>query len=406
MGKDEAGRRKGRSARWTLLPFLLLAGLGLGLASPNPARATTLLAVQARQAQSAVLLDFLLSAPAPWHLSHAHGQLRITLPQVHLALPVRPLFGAEPAPLSTLRTIESTTGCEIELAVSGECAYAAGLRGNHLLVALAPAHAAIDLAAALRHLRLGPAASPERAATLPFTPLLNQPAGASLVVIDPGHGGFDPGTRAANGLLEKDLALTLSRKLAVALKQRGVRTLLTRDDDRYLSLPARTAIADRAGADLFVSIHLNWSPNPNAAGLQVYYLNNTTDRATLRLARMENRGQDTVPANGGLDYILSDLRQEYKATQSSALATGMEAAAVDRLRAQFGPEIHGLGAHRGSFYVLVGAAMPAVLVEGGFLSNSRETAHLMDPTYQQALVDGLAQTIVQYLNQNQSAGAL
>jgi len=402
MGDGRAGRSKGKSAPKALLP-LLLAGLGLAMASPTPACATiTLRAVHAHQVKSAVLLDFVLSAPAHWHLSRAHGQLRITLPQVVLALPVRPLFGAEPAPLSALRTIQATEGSEIELEVRGECDYAAGLRGDHLLVALAPANGGLDLAAALSHLRLTPAGALERAGGSAA-----EGSGAPLVVIDPGHGGFDPGTRAANGLLEKDLTLTLARKLAVALNQRGVRTLLTRDDDRYLTLPARTALADRAGADLFVSIHLNWSPNPSAAGLQVYYLNNTTDRATLRLARMENRSQGSaLPADGGLDYILSDLRQEYKADQSSTLAAEMEAATVDQLRAQFGPEIHGLGAHRGPFYVLVGAAMPAVLVEGGFLSNPRETARLMDPAYQQALVNGLAETIVRYLNQNLSAGAL
>ena len=211
-------------------------------------------------------------------------------------------------------------------------------------------------------------------------------------MVDPGHGGHDPGTRSEDGLLEKDLALQIARRLADALERRGVNAVLTRDRDMYLTLAQRTAIANRLSPELFVSVHLNWSPNPRTTGMEVYYLNNTTDRATIRLARMENAADNEVaPLDPNLNYILSDLRQQYKATQSALLAQVMEQQTVSALQAGFGNEIHGLGAKRGPFYVLVGPRIPAVLVECGFLSNAQEAQRLASAAYQQAIADGSGQ---------------
>ncbi len=227
------------------------------------------------------------------------------------------------------------------------------------------------------------------------------------MVVDPGHGGHDPGTRSADGLLEKDLALQIGRRLADALAQRGIRPVMTRERDEYLTLAQRTAIANRSGAELFVSIHLNWSPNPRTAGVEVYYLNNTTDRATIRLARMENAAGDAAAArDSNLNYILSDLRQQYKATESALLAEVMEEQTVDALRAAFGDRLAALGAKRGPFYVLVGPKIPAVLVECGFLSNPAQAHRLANPQYQQVLANALAASVVHYLNQDVTAGTL
>jgi N-acetylmuramoyl-L-alanine amidase len=228
-----------------------------------------------------------------------------------------------------------------------------------------------------------------------------------IVVVDAGHGGYDPGTRSEDGVLEKDLALAISRRLADSLKGRGVNAVLTRDRDEFLSLAQRTAIANQLSAELFVSIHLNWSPNPQTEGIEVYYLNNTTNRATIRLARMENAASGgQAPLDPGLNYILSDLRQQYKATESALLAQVMEQQTVSDLQTAFGDEIRGLGAKRGPFYVLVGPRIPAVLVECGFLSNSSEAGRLASAAYQQALADGLATSVVHYLNQDVTAGTL
>jgi N-acetylmuramoyl-L-alanine amidase len=231
--------------------------------------------------------------------------------------------------------------------------------------------------------------------------------GRPTVVVDAGHGGHDPGTRSEDGLLEKDLALQIARRVADALDRRGVNAVLTRDRDVFLTLAQRTAIANRLSPELFVSIHLNWSPNPQTTGVEVYYLNNTTNRATIRLARMENAADGgRAPLDPGLNYILSDLRQQYKATESALLAQTMEQETVSELQAGFGGEIRGLGAKRGPFYVLVGPRIPAVLVECGFLSNATEAQRLATAAYQQAIADGLAASVVHYLNQDVTAGTL
>jgi N-acetylmuramoyl-L-alanine amidase len=235
-----------------------------------------------------------------------------------------------------------------------------------------------------------------------------KPGGPVRVVIDPGHGGKDPGTEAAEAAPEKLIALQIAERLAATLSRNGIQTALTRDDDYFLSLAQRTQFANREGADLFVSIHLNSSPNPETNGLEVYYLNNTTDRATIRLARMENAlaAEDGAEPEPNLNYILSDLRQQYKATESAMLAQMIEEQTVSELQSSFGSEIRGLGAKKGPFYVLVGAHMPAVLVECGFLSNEEEARRLTSERYQDGLADGIATALLRYLNADVAAGTL
>ncbi|MGH7918227.1 MAG: N-acetylmuramoyl-L-alanine amidase family protein, partial [Candidatus Binataceae bacterium] len=228
-----------------------------------------------------------------------------------------------------------------------------------------------------------------------------------LVIIDPGHGGYDPGTKAGR-YAEKTLALQIAMRLQKALAARGIRTAMTRDHDVFISLAQRTALANRLGADLFVSIHLNSNPDAAAAGITTYYLNNTTDRATIRLARMENRsdGGYGLPHRANLNYILTDLRQQYKAIESASLARMIEADAVADVSHSVGIRVNALGARKGPFYVLVGPLMPAVLVECGFLSNPTEAALLATPSYQQALADGIADAVVRYLSAGAAMGNL
>jgi N-acetylmuramoyl-L-alanine amidase len=227
-------------------------------------------------------------------------------------------------------------------------------------------------------------------------------------MIDPGHGGYDPGTQSASGILEKDVALNISRRVLSALKTRGVRAQLTRDSDDFIALSERTRRANAADADLFVSIHLNSSPNPETTGIEVYYLNNTTDRATIRLARMENASVTaaSAPRDSNLNYILADLRQNYKANEAASLARTIDTQTVTDLDAQLGLEVNPLGAKMGPFYVLVGAHMPAVLVECGFLSNAYEAQRLASAQYQETLAQGIATAVVRYLSSDAAAGNL
>ena len=232
------------------------------------------------------------------------------------------------------------------------------------------------------------------------------------VMIDPGHGGKDPGARGVGGLHEKDVVLSISRLLEERLREDPTMEVhLTRRDDRYLSLEERTALANAVGADLFVSIHANASHNREARGIEVYYLNNTNNRGTLRLAAMENdvRWDPGDPglssAIPDLSYILSDLRQTYKVEESKTLAEELVSAMEEEVRHDY-PGAKGLGAKEGPFYVLVGAHMPCVLVETSFLTHPVEGARLKTLSYRRALAEGILSGIRTYLSRTTIAGTL
>ena len=232
------------------------------------------------------------------------------------------------------------------------------------------------------------------------------------VMLDPGHGGKDPGARGVGDIYEKDVVLSISRLVEARLREDPtIDVHLTRRDDRYLTLEERTALANAVGADLFISIHANASPNRGAHGIEVYYLNNTNNRGTLRLAAMENDVrwnpddpslQSAIP---DLSYILSDLRQTYKVEESKVLAQGLVHSMSESARASF-PGVQGLGAKEGPFYVLVGAYMPCVLVETSFLTHPVEGARLKTLAYREALADGIFQGIRSYLQQTSIARTL
>jgi len=237
-------------------------------------------------------------------------------------------------------------------------------------------------------------------------PWVGQDRARPLVAIDAGHGGFDPGTESASGVAEKSVALAIAQRLAAALAARGVDAELTRKEDQFLSLRQRTELANHAHADLFVSIHLNSSPDWNTSGIETYYLNNTTDRATIRLARIENGRDYGAAGQSNLNYILTNLRQDYKAHESSSLARMIEAEAAASIDTALGITVNALGAKMGPFYVLVGAEMPSVLVECGFLSNPREAQFLLQPGYQEALANGIALAIIHYFHADAAVGNL
>jgi N-acetylmuramoyl-L-alanine amidase len=236
-------------------------------------------------------------------------------------------------------------------------------------------------------------------------------ASAFRVVIDPGHGGKDPGARGGRGLDEKDVVLAVSKLLASKLRADGMEVVLTRTDDRFLSLEERTAFANAHGADLFLSVHANASTNRGLHGVEVYYLNNTDNRGTLRLAAMENnlrwdpgnpKLQSAIP---DLSYILSDLRQTYKVEESKQLAEQLQQSVLSRLRADY-ERVDDLGVKEGPFYVLVGAYMPCVLVEISFLTNPVEGARLGTSGYRRALAEGIREGIRHYVAQAKLAKTL
>ena len=394
----------------------------------------------------ALELHFNFHGATPRLTMQARGsELIIDLPGATTQLPPRPLFGQEVAPIKAVRiTNLGPAKAQIAIEVDGKTDYAIARLNHEIVLRLATAGTVRNIAApilvrnerrpapsepiasqsitkpAMEPVALTAASPPAEPAphpvvTLPRPQLASATdsdqavIGHPLVVIDPGHGGYDPGTSSESGIQEKDVALSIATKLQRALEARGFRAQMTRSSDVFIPLPERTKIANRAGADLFVSIHLNSSPNAATTGIEVYYLNNTTDRATIRLAKMENAGAPVSYGTGGgpnLNYILTDLRQQYKANEAASLARMIDAQAVATLDAGLGANVNALGAKMGPFYVLVGAHMPAVLVETGFLSNAGEAQRLNSPQYQELLANGIATAVAHYFNADVAVGNL
>lgn len=229
---------------------------------------------------------------------------------------------------------------------------------------------------------------------------------AMKIVLDPGHGGKDPGAIGVDGVAEKDVVLAIAQRLRARLAATpDVEVVLTRDSDVFLALEERTARANAEQADVFVSIHANASPNAGLSGVETYYLNNTNDRATIRLAEMEN-GLRSVTGNRQRErdvaLILSDLIQSYKIQESVLLAEQVQRDLVTTLDTHRTPA-NNLGVKRGPFYVLVGAGMPCVLVEVAFLTHPVEGGRLAQPDYQDTIAEGLLRGIRRFVENARAA---
>ncbi|HKQ61669.1 MAG TPA: N-acetylmuramoyl-L-alanine amidase, partial [Candidatus Polarisedimenticolaceae bacterium] len=234
------------------------------------------------------------------------------------------------------------------------------------------------------------------------TPPPPAPAGLRqvVVVVDPGHGGIELGATGAKGLQEKDVTLDLALRVKQALQPvAGLTVVLTRDEDRLVGLDERAAIANHNDAALFVSLHVNASPRAKAHGAETYYLSSdATDEDARTLAALENR----TPAAGGgasggeaarrdLDLILWDLAQNQSLKESGELAEAVQR----QLNRVAGTSDRGV--RQAPFRVLMGAAMPAILVEVGFITNPAEEEQLAAQTYRNQLADAIASAVRDYL---------
>ena len=214
------------------------------------------------------------------------------------------------------------------------------------------------------------------------------------IVIDPGHGGKDPGCWIG-GWYEKDITLSIARLLARKLRQRmGCEVFLTRDKDIFLSLEQRTAIANMKKADLFISLHVNAHKDHGIHGLETYFLNMATDQSAVLVAARENAASEKSISD--LQAILNDLMLNTKISESSRLAHHVQDAMVGGVRGVY-KNIKSLGVKQAPFYVLIGAEMPAVLVEVGFLTNPRERKRLVNRRYQQRIANGICDGIRSYI---------
>ncbi|MGB9893053.1 MAG: N-acetylmuramoyl-L-alanine amidase, partial [Candidatus Saccharicenans sp.] len=194
--------------------------------------------------------------------------------------------------------------------------------------------------------------------------------GVKRIVLDPGHGGSDPGCLSPSGMMEKDIALDLAKRLKILLETQGkFEVFLTRDSDITLPLEKRTAFANQKGADLFISIHLNASPRKNRTGVETFYLNFSPDPAVNELAAKENAS--STKNIGEMKLIVEKIIKNSKYEESRDLAEKIHRQLLQHLKQNFGPR-DDLGVKGGPFWVLIGSEMPAVLVETSHLSNKKE----------------------------------
>ncbi len=254
--------------------------------------------------------------------------------------------------------------------------------GRHrLLVLRAPDRVVVDVFAP----------PPPRSGSLPPLPPVLRPV--RTVIVDPGHGGHDPGASGLLGIREKRITLAVGRRLRDLLEARGFRVVMTRDRDRTLSLEERTAIAEGAGGDLFVSLHVNAAPRAAARGIETYYLDPSDGRHTVTVAARENgvsRKQVDV-----LQRTLAGLRVAAVSPQSRALARAVQESLVRTLRRRY-RRVDDLGAKPGPFYVLYLSSMPAVLVEMGFATNHIEARRLRSAEYHELVARALADALGAY----------
>ena len=222
--------------------------------------------------------------------------------------------------------------------------------------------------------------------------------GIRTIVIDPGHGGTESGALGSSGTAEKDLTLILAKTLKRHLERRmAVRVVLTRETDEDLPLQSRPAIANQNKADLFISLHLNSSYGTSAHGAETFILNpEASDAQAADTAAIENQATSEEGAAAGADplydlqLILWDMSQSHHLSESLRFATLIQEELNEAL------SLRDRGVKQAPFKVLMGAAMPAVLVELGFISNPREEAKLQDPAYRAQLVDSLVRAVSRY----------
>lgn len=222
-----------------------------------------------------------------------------------------------------------------------------------------------------------------------------KPGKIRRIVVDPGHGGHDPGAMNPDGTKEKDVVLEMGLRLAKKIREElGIDVVMTRSSDIFIPLEERTAIANKVNADLFISIHANSSLSKSAAGIETYYLNLAkTEKAARVAARENNTSLDKVNL---LQAILFDLMANYKLNDSARLADDVQKNLYRKIDKQFGGT-RNLGVKQGPFYVLVGATMPSILVETAFISNGTEVERLKNSKYQDTTVSGIVEGIREYI---------
>jgi N-acetylmuramoyl-L-alanine amidase len=224
--------------------------------------------------------------------------------------------------------------------------------------------------------------------------------GIERIVIDPGHGGHDPGAIGPSGLKEKDVVLKIAKRLRKELDKRGYKVFLTRDRDIYLPLEERTAIANTKKADLFLSIHANASRKRGARGIETYILNFPSDEEAMELAARENA--ISTKRLTDLQIILYDLMLNAKVNESSRLAHHVQQSLNNSLNGRKSSH-RDRGVKQAPFYVLMGARMPAILAEVSFISNRSEERRLKSRRHLDKIANAIAEGLNGYIEETRNA---
>lgn len=219
------------------------------------------------------------------------------------------------------------------------------------------------------------------------------------VVIDAGHGGRDPGAIGPGGTLEKNVALDIATELGRKLQEElKLEVIYTREKDEFLALEARTALANEKQADLFVSVHLNANVDRKLSGVEVFYLDLTNDRYSIKLAARENATSEKNISD--LKFILADLALKSHTDDSIRLAEYVQQELVGALREKYQP-VRSHGVKAALFYVLIGARMPSILVEASFITNRREEKRLQDKAYRAQVAEGIFRGIKRFIEERE-----
>ncbi len=221
--------------------------------------------------------------------------------------------------------------------------------------------------------------------------------GIRTIVIDPGHGGDDPGCIGKKGLMEKHVVLDVARRLRTLLNQKNeLEVILTRESDIKVPLENRTVIANQKQADLYISIHANASRNKKRSGVMTFYLNFSNDPSVTEIAARENATSSKNISD--MTEIIKKIVQNSKIDESQDLATKIQDHLVKTLSQKY-KKIHNLGVKGAPFWVLIGVEeVPSVLVEVSYLSNLQEESRLKTPEYRQQIAQGLYEGIIDYIH--------
>jgi N-acetylmuramoyl-L-alanine amidase len=221
------------------------------------------------------------------------------------------------------------------------------------------------------------------------------------IVIDPGHGGDDAGAVGPNKRYEKVINLNVSKTLYSILKQRGYKVYLTRSDDTFIKVMNRTVLANEKNADLFISIHTNSVPKEKANeidGIETFFLSPARNERAKRVAALENKSDIREMSDSSKDVFLESLNRP-RITASHKFAIDVQAGLLQSTRTKY-KDINDSGVREGPFWVLVGAQMPSILVELGYVSHPTESKRLYDKNYQQLLANGIANGVDSYFSKN------